>query len=141
MLIDCDQDTILLKVKQEGVPCHTGNSTCFYEEIYRNDHRQNVSNDTIDSRVLDELYNLVLNRKNNPTTDSYTSHLFEKGIDEILKKVGEEAVEVIIAAKNSKENDELIYETADLFYHLIVMLVERNLSIEDILIELKRRRK
>ncbi len=125
---DCDGDSILLKVNQKGVACHTGNYSCFFNEI--------VGYNDIGS-TLKELYKTILDRKLNPKEGSYTQYLFEKGIDKILKKVGEETSEVIIGAKNSKE--ELIYETSDLIYHMMVLLVNQEVSPIEILEELKSR--
>ncbi|MDR2650299.1 MAG: bifunctional phosphoribosyl-AMP cyclohydrolase/phosphoribosyl-ATP diphosphatase HisIE [Clostridiales bacterium] len=129
---DCDIDSLLAVVKQEGEACHTGNRTCFYRvgygaESYSWDH-------------LKALYSTSLARKENPKAGSYTNYLFDKGIDKILKKVGEESAEVIIAAKNNSK-DEITYETADLLYHLSVMLADRGVRWEDVYAELARRRK
>ncbi len=127
---DCDGDTILLKVNQIGVACHTGNYSCFFNEIkgYK---------DT--SNTIKDLYKIIMDRKINPQEGSYTQYLFEKGLDKILKKVGEETSEVIIGAKNSKE--ELIYETSDLIYHMIVLLVNEGISLGEVFEELKGRMK
>lgn len=92
----------------------------------------------MDDKVLHELYNTVVNRKNNPTEGSYTCYLFEKGLDKILKKVGEECSETIIAAKNN-DNGETVYEIADLIYHLMVMMVNQNIELNDVLAELDKR--
>ena len=123
---DCDGDSILLKVNQIGVACHTGNYSCFFNEIkgYK---------DT--SNTIKDLYKIIMDRKINPQEGSYTQYLFEKGLDKILKKVGEETSEVIIGAKNSKE--ELIYETSDLIYHMIVLLVNEGISLGEVFEELK----
>ena len=133
MLTDCDSDTILLLVKQDGAACHTGNKTCFYRDIDGNSAEGFV-------HPLNNLYNTVAERLENPVDGSYTNYLFEKGIDKILKKVGEECTETVIAAKNNSK-EEIQYETADLFYHLAVMLADRGLSFDDIMAELERRRK
>lgn len=127
---DCDGDSILLKVNQIGVACHTGNYSCFFNEIkgYK---------DT--SNTIKDLYKIIMDRKINPQEGSYTQYLFEKGLDKILKKVGEETSEVIIGAKNSKE--ELIYETSDLIYHMIVLLVNEGISLGEVFEELKGRMK
>ncbi|MDD6848096.1 MAG: phosphoribosyl-ATP diphosphatase [Oscillospiraceae bacterium] len=92
----------------------------------------------MDDKVLQELYNTVVNRKNNPTEGSYTCYLFDKGLDKILKKVGEECSETIIAAKNN-DNSETVYEIADLIYHLMVMMVNQNIELDDVLAELDKR--
>lgn len=139
---DCDSDTLLMQVKQTGVACHTGNDTCFYTDLLSEPDQGKTNNQESElygATILKELYNVVINRKDNPKEGSYTNYLFDKGIDKILKKVGEEASEVIIAAKNDSR-DEIRYETADLLYHLIVMLVDRGLTLEEIYGELKSRR-
>ncbi|MCK9443947.1 MAG: bifunctional phosphoribosyl-AMP cyclohydrolase/phosphoribosyl-ATP diphosphatase HisIE [Tissierellaceae bacterium] len=127
---DCDGDTILLKVEQIGVACHTGNYTCFHNEVMKED---NING------VLETLYKTIINRKENPVEGSYTNYLFREGIDKILKKIGEESAEVIIGAKNTKE--ELIYEASDLVYHLLVLLVNENITLGDIYRELNSRMK
>ncbi|TJX13890.1 bifunctional phosphoribosyl-AMP cyclohydrolase/phosphoribosyl-ATP diphosphatase HisIE [Tissierella creatinini] len=127
---DCDGDSILLKINQVGVACHTGNYSCFFNEIKG---YKGVGN------TLNELYKTIMDRKLNPKEGSYTQYLFEKGLDKILKKVGEETAEVIIGAKNNKE--ELIYETSDLIYHMIVLLVNEGVSLGEIMEELNNRMK
>ena len=127
---DCDGDTILLKVKQTGVACHTGEYSCFFNEVVSSQDYKNT---------LGELYKVILNRKNNPKEGSYTNYLFDEGVDKILKKVGEESAEVIIGAKNNRE--ELIYESSDLIYHLMVLLVNEGISLGDIYEELTKRMK
>ncbi len=138
MLVDCDDDTLVIKIKQEGAACHTGEFSCFYREILTVDDVTEV-NDVINSRVLEEVYQVVLDRKNNPKEGSYTNYLFDKGIDKILKKVGEETAEVIIGAKNEGP-DEIIYEISDLLYHLTVLIVEKDTNWELIFRELAKRR-
>jgi phosphoribosyl-AMP cyclohydrolase / phosphoribosyl-ATP pyrophosphohydrolase len=128
---DCDSDTLLLAVKQHGVACHTGKKSCFHNVLYG----QLEDNDNI----LQTLYNTIKTRKEIPVEKSYTNYLFDQGIDKILKKVGEEAAEVIIASKNNKK-DEMVLEIADLTYHLMVLLVNRGLNLNDIYEELERRR-
>ncbi len=98
MLVDCDADTLVIKVRQEGVACHTGEFSCFYREILTAEDAVEVK-DVVNSRVLEEVYQVVMDRKANPKEGSYTNYLFDKGIDKILKKVGEETSEVIIGAK------------------------------------------
>ena len=127
---DCDGDTILLKVNQTGVACHTGEYSCFFNEVVSSQDYKNT---------LGELYKIILDRKNNPKEGSYTNYLFDEGIDKILKKVGEESAEVIIGAKNNRE--ELIYESSDLIYHLMVLLVNEGISLGDIYEELTKRMK
>lgn len=130
---DCDGDTLLIQVIQEGVACHTGKRSCFYNPLYTS--KKDV---VVGSGILQQLYNIVDNRKKNPVEGSYTNYLFDKGIDKILKKVGEESAEVIIAAKNPNR-EELIYESSDLIYHLLVLLREKEVLLEDIFQELGRR--
>lgn len=132
--VDCDGDTLLALVSQQGVACHTGEYSCFFESLYGN------GDYTSGYAVIDELYGVIEGRKKNPVEGSYTNYLFEKGIDKILKKVGEEAAEVIIAAKNSSRG-EIRYETADLIYHLLVMLCEEGLSPSEVFAELEKRRR
>lgn len=118
---DCDADTLLIKVKENGPACHTGSYTCFGEA----------------PDAFENLFETIKDRKENPIEGSYTNYLFEKGIDKILKKVGEESAEVIIGAKNNKE--ELIYEMSDLFYHSFVLLVNEGISLNEIKDELQSR--
>jgi len=132
--IDCDNDTILAKVHQLGAACHTGNVSCFFTELCRKEY----SNYNPLS-VLTEDYNIILDRKVNPKEGSYTNYLFEKGIDKILKKCGEEATEITIAAKNP-DKEELKYEIADYMYHLMVLMVECDVDWNDIVKELANRR-
>lgn len=129
---DCDKDSILLVVEQTGAACHTGEISCFFNEVIP------AENEEID--VLKELYSLLRERKRNPKEGSYTNYLFDKGLDKILKKVGEETSEVIIGAKN-KNKEELVYEISDSVYHLLVLMVNENISIKDIKDELSQRRK
>ncbi|WP_349680818.1 bifunctional phosphoribosyl-AMP cyclohydrolase/phosphoribosyl-ATP diphosphatase HisIE [Clostridium sp. UBA6640] len=129
---DCDKDTILILVEQVGVACHTGNYSCFFNEVIK---EENESED-----MLQLLYSTIQDRKNNPKEDSYTNYLFEKGLDKILKKVGEEASEVIIGAKN-KDKNELTYEISDLVYHLLVLMINEEVTIKDVKNELKNRKK
>jgi phosphoribosyl-ATP pyrophosphohydrolase/phosphoribosyl-AMP cyclohydrolase len=133
LFYDCDGDTLLIKVIQEGNACHTGERSCFFNKIYKEEHQE-------DKDVLELLYQRIQNRKLNPQEGSYTNYLFDKGKDKILKKVGEETSEVIIGAKNNSQ-DEVIYETADLTYHILVLLNEMGISIESIKNELYKRYK
>lgn len=134
LMLDCDNDTILAKVRQIGAACHTGSYSCFFKKLASRAYTENNP-----LKVLEEDYNIILNRKNNPKEGSYTNYLFDKGIDKILKKCGEEAAEMIIAAKNS-DSEELKYEIADFLYHMMVLMVECNLDWEDITKELVNRR-
>ncbi len=142
--MDCDEDTLLLKVVQDGAACHTGHYSCFYREINIDGIKRELAETDADrpiadkSVILKKIYKIVNDRKQNPKEGSYTNYLFEKGLDKILKKVGEEAGEVIIAAKNLNK-DEIRYEVSDLVYHVLVLLVESNMSPEDIYDELAKR--
>lgn len=144
---DCDKDVLLFKVKQTTAACHTGQYSCFYHKI-SDDYGIIEKDEPVfqpenvypgNASILKELYEVVADRKAHPKEGSYTNYLFEKGLDKILKKVGEESAEVIIASKNHSK-DEITYETADLFYHLIVLLVEQGVTLEDIYSELRKRR-
>lgn len=129
---DCDCDTLLMQVEPNGPACHTGNISCFYRDIY------DINEQTDTVFVLDMLYKRIKDRKNNPVEESYTNYLFDKGIDKILKKIGEESTEVILAVKNNS-NEEIIYETADLVYHMLVMMVDKGIKLEDIYGEIGKR--
>lgn len=131
---DCDADTLLVQVRQTGAACHEGSFSCFSRTLLE-DSEGAVSPDWA---VLSALETLIKDRSEKLPSGSYTTYLFEKGLDKILKKVGEEATEVVIAAKGGKE-DELIYETADLFYHLLVLLREKNIGLSKVWAELARR--
>jgi len=122
---DCDGDCLLLKVEQRGVPCHTGEETCFFNTIKV--FKESVSI----GQTLSSLYGVIEDRKKNRREGSYTNYLFDEGIDKILKKVGEETSEVIIGAKNNSK-DELVYEICDLIYHLNVLMVNQGVSYGDI---------
>ena len=146
ILFDCDQDALLIKVEQSGVACHTGHYSCFFrnfegQEVERQqfDLKQVYESAASSPAILYELYDLIKDRQAKLPEGSYTTYLFQKGLDKILKKVGEENAEVIIAAKN-RDKSELIYETSDLLYHLMVLLVEQGVSLDEIFSELKSRR-
>ena len=130
---DCDLDTILAKVKQIGAACHTGSYSCFFNEIAKKDYTEKNP-----QKVLDSVYSVIADRKVNPREGSYTNYLFDKGLDKILKKCGEEATEITIAAKNENGN-EIVYEMADYLYHMMVLMVEKGVSWEDVTDELARR--
>ena len=127
---DCDKDALTVVVEKAGPACHTGAESCFFNPVWESEDLQNFT--------VDGLMELLKGRKANPPEGSYTSYLFEKGIDKILKKVGEECTEVIIAAKGDDKR-ETIYEIADLMYHVMVLMVEMGISTEDILRELASR--
>ena len=128
--IDCDKDTLLAKVEQIGAACHTGNRSCFYTTIVGADY--DAKNPLL---VFESVYNTIVDRREHPKEGSYTNYLFEKGIDKILKKVGEEATEIVIAAKNPNP-EEIKYEISDFLYHAMVLMVERGVTWEDITNEL-----
>ena len=130
LIIDCDKDTILAKVSQVGAACHTGNPTCFYTPLVTKEY-----NDTNPLTVFKDVYDIIMDRKKNPKEGSYTNYLFDKGIDKILKKFGEEATEVVIAAKNP-DPEEMKYEISDLLYHMMVLMAERSMTWDDIIKEL-----
>lgn len=134
---DCDGDCLLLRVKQKGNACHTGNRSCFYRTMWTEE--EGISSANI-GQVIEELYDKVEDRRENPVSGSYTNYLFEKGLDKILKKVGEESTEVVIAAKNQSKS-EATYEISDLIYHLTVLMVDMNLTYTDIAQELLKRSK
>ena len=128
---DCDGDTLLAEVEQIGAACHTGAKSCFYTTMFESEEKV---------FEIGKLFDLIKERKETPVDGSYTNYLFDKGIDKILKKVGEECAEVIIAAKNP-DLTELQYELSDLVYHSMVLMVERGLELKDIAEELKKRLK
>ena len=130
LTIDCDYDTLLAKVDQIGAACHTGNPTCFFQPLVGNDY-----DETNPLQVFEAVYDTIVDRRENPKEGSYTNYLFDKGIDKILKKVGEEATEVVIAAKNPNP-EEVKYEMADFLYHAMVLMVEKGISWDDIIKEL-----
>ena len=126
---DCDYDALLVKVNKDGPACHTGEESCFHNPLFGQEPFS-----------LDGLVKLIEGRKTEKKEGSYTTYLFEKGLDKILKKVGEEAAEVVIAGKN-RDKDEIKYEVADLIYHLTVMLVDNGMTWADIYEEMEDRRK
>ncbi|MCC8050601.1 MAG: bifunctional phosphoribosyl-AMP cyclohydrolase/phosphoribosyl-ATP diphosphatase HisIE [Clostridiales bacterium] len=131
--IDCDNDTLLAKVVQIGAACHTGNRSCFYRPVLQKEY--NTANPM---KVFEDVFSVIEDRKVHPKEGSYTNYLFDKGIDKILKKVGEEATEIVIAAKNP-DPEEVVYEISDFLYHLMVLMSERGLTWEDITEELAKR--
>ncbi len=131
--LDCDHDTVLAKVHQVGAACHTGARSCFFNELAKKEYN-NINPLTI----LNEVFATIEERKRNPKEGSYTNYLFEKGIDKILKKCGEEATEIVIAAKNP-DAEELKYEIADFLYHMMVLMAECGLNWDDVVKELANR--
>ncbi|MDD6627585.1 MAG: bifunctional phosphoribosyl-AMP cyclohydrolase/phosphoribosyl-ATP diphosphatase HisIE [Lachnospiraceae bacterium] len=130
---DCDKDTILAKVSQIGAACHTGSHSCFFNEIMAKEYEE--SNPL---KVFEQVFDVIKDRKVHPKEGSYTNYLFDKGIDKILKKLGEEATEIVIAAKNPNAN-EVKYEISDFLYHMMVLMAEKNVTWEEITTELAQR--
>ena len=130
IVADCDKDALVVKVEKDGPACHTGAESCFYNELYINEEKHEFS--------LRGLYNLLLQRKAEMPQGSYTTYLFEKGLDKILKKIGEESTEVIIGAK-AQDKAETIYEIADLAYHVMVLMVQAGITVDDVQKELASR--
>ena len=127
---DCDKDALVVVVEKDGPACHLGTDSCFANPVWQNEEKQEFS--------LQGLYDMLVGRKNDKPEGSYTTYLFEKGIDKILKKVGEESTEVIIAAKADDRN-ETVYELADLAYHAMVLMVQMGITVEDVHKELASR--
>lgn len=127
---DCDLDTLKVVVEKDGPACHTGAETCFFNPVYQSEEKSDFT--------MDALMELIRGRKTNPQEGSYTTYLFQKGLDKILKKIGEESTEVIIAAKGN-DPKETIYEISDLVYHVMVMMIQQGISLEDIRRELASR--
>lgn len=136
---DCDGDSLLLQVKQTGSACHTGEYSCFHNILWRENNLPAV-NGQITSAILNELYDVIQQKRIHGGEKSYTKYLFTSGQDKILKKVGEEAAETIIASKNNN-NGEVVYEMSDLWYHCLVLLAYHNISPSELLAELGSRRK
>lgn len=128
---DCDRDCVLMKIQQTGAACHTGEYSCFFDFL-------KGDKEAIGAEMLGKLQRIVDDRKQNPVDGSYTSYLFEKGIDKIAKKAGEEAVEMVIASKND-DKEEFIGECADLLYHTLVLLREKGVSLSEVCTELNKR--
>ena len=128
---DCDMDALTVRVKKDGPACHTGEDTCFFNTVFENE-------EIAPEFSIQSLIDTIEGRKLNPQEGSYTTYLFQKGIDKILKKVGEECTEVIIAGK-ADDKAEAIYEISDLMYHVLVLMIEMGISVDDIMNELKSR--
>ena len=143
---DCDADTLLIKAEQTGVACHEGTFSCFSRKIEQNKNCALKNTSAVFSNkenlagIIYELYDVINSRKANPQEGSYTTYLFSKGQDKILKKVGEEMSETLIASKNNSK-EEVLYEMADLWYHCLVLLNYHNIAPSELLLELKSRRK
>lgn len=127
---DCDGDALVVEVVKDGPACHTGEESCFHNHVYLSD--------TLKQFSYEGLYRLIEGRKTSPKEGSYTTYLFEKGIDKILKKVGEESTEVIVAGKGGSR-EETVFEISDLIYHLTVLMVEMGISLQDVAKELEKR--
>lgn len=132
--IDCDQDTLLAKVTQVGAACHTGNKSCFFKPIIEEPDSDKKAN----LEVFEQVLGVIKDRKENPKEGSYTNYLFEKGVDKILKKLGEEATEIVISSKNPNP-EEIKYEISDFLYHMMVLMVEKDINWDDITTELANR--
>lgn len=137
--VDCDEDALLVLAEAKGPACHTEKTSCFYRKLDGEQIAELDENSELGGHILEEVYDVIADRKANPKEGSYTNYLFDKGIDKILKKVGEESSETIIAAKNDSK-EEISSETADLFYHIMVMLADRGLTLSDVYAELAHRR-
>ena len=127
---DCDNDALVIEVKKDGPACHTGSESCFTKPVFVNEDEKTFA--------IDNLYQMLVGRKTDMPAGSYTTYLFEKGLDKILKKVGEECTEVIIGAKGG-DKAETVYEICDLTYHVMVLMVEYGISLNEIRDELARR--
>ena len=127
---DCDGDALVVEVIKAGPACHTGAESCFFNELYQSGAHQSFS--------LEALYSLLQGRKTSPKEGSYTTYLFQKGIDKILKKVGEECTEVIVAGKGG-DREETVFEIADLTYHVMVLMVEMGITPADVFAQLASR--
>lgn len=127
---DCDGDALVVEVIKDGPACHTGEESCFFQPVYLSEELKQFS--------YEGLYHLIRGRKTAPQEGSYTTYLFEKGLDKILKKVGEECTEVIIGG-SKQDKEETIYEIADLTYHVMVLMVQMGITVEDITKELEKR--
>ncbi len=131
---DCDMDTLLAKVSQVGAACHTGATSCFFNEVLQKEQEANSN----PLKVFEEVFSVIKDRKLHPKEGSYTNYLFDKGVDKILKKLGEEATEIVIAAKNPNPN-EIKYEISDFLYHMMVLMAEKEITWEEITTELANR--
>lgn len=138
---DCDLDAVLIQVEQIGGACHTGHRSCFYRSLQNNELQEKEENAINPDKfeVLQQVYEVIVDRRKNPKEGSYTNYLFDKGIDKMLKKVGEESAEVIIASKNN-DKAEITYEMSDLLYHLMVVMVQTGVKWDDLCNELIKRR-
>ena len=136
--VDCDEDCLLILAEPAGPACHTGHQSCFYR-VLEDGELKEISEEIKSDDILSHLMAVAQDRRKNPKAGSYTNYLFDKGEDKILKKVGEEAAEVVIAGKN-RDKDEIAYEAADLIYHLTVMLADNDMTWNDVFEELEKRK-
>lgn len=140
---DCDNDSLLIQVEQTGPACHTEERSCFYrtlEDPEKDIDFEKSSEESVNDTILGELYNVIQEKISGKNESSYTYSLHRKGLEEIMKKIGEEAIEIILACSHQDRKD-IIYETGDLLYHLLVLLVEKKIKLEEIFEELRSRRK
>ena len=138
ILVDCDMDAIVLKIEQIGAACHTGHPSCFYRKIVDGKTVEIPTGLDTNPKILYDVYNVIVDRVKNPKEGSYTNYLFDKGLDKILKKVGEECTEIVIAAKNP-DKEEVKYEISDFLYHMMVLMAEKGVTWDEIVKELARR--
>lgn len=136
IFIDCDTDTLLIKVEQTGPACHTNKRSCFYRRF--NEKMDEIKDTELSSDMVKKVFDIIMDRKANPKEGSYVASLFKNGKDKILKKISEEAGEVVIASKDDKK-EEIIYEITDLMFHLLVVMGYHNIAPEDIYNELEKR--
>ncbi len=137
ILYDCDGDTLLVQVEQVGVACHTGNRSCFHRGLYEKDGVPDIDKSPL-SGIVNKVFDVILERKNNPDNSSYVSSLYSSGVDKILKKIPEEAGELLISSKNNNRS-EIICEAADLWFHTLVLLGYHGLTPQDVYKELEDR--
>jgi phosphoribosyl-ATP pyrophosphohydrolase/phosphoribosyl-AMP cyclohydrolase len=136
---DCDKDALVIEVIKNGPACHTGKESCFFNEVFDGNRSKTDRKSSLEKEFSwQELYEIISQRRENPREGSYTSYLFEMGMEKILKKIGEESTEVIIAA-GKKDKEETVYEIADLAYHIMVMMSEMEIEPKEITTELAER--
>jgi phosphoribosyl-ATP pyrophosphohydrolase/phosphoribosyl-AMP cyclohydrolase len=138
LFIDCDRDTVLVKAEPVGPTCHTGAGSCFFSQLEETGTMEGSKSSEARGGILDRIYGTILDRQEHPKSGSYVSSLFEGGQDRILKKIAEEAGEVMLASKNVKR-EEIIYEVADLFFHALVVLGYHGITLQDVYQELASR--
>ena len=131
-ILDCDNDAILFKVQQIGVVCHTGKETCFYNPIITEKERK------VDARIIERVFEVIVDRIKNPTEKSYVSKLNSKGEDAVLQKIGEETTELVLAVKANK-SEEIVHETTDILFFILVLLAQKNLKLQEIFKQLEHR--